>query len=419
MTCDCVECGGADGGGDQQGHAADGLSLELTPIASGQTDSRAGIVGELQAFLDDHPANAESWHALGVALNAEGRYDEAAAALHSALTLSPQNIGVECDYAYALAGSGDLPRACSLLEEIILRDPGNGWAYFHLAAARFRQNDCAEAAAIWECAARCLDDPSDCLENLAMAYRRLGDTDRERSCWQRLAAVNPDNFAVEHMLSAVGLAPPRPRASDAYVTNLFDRFAQDFDRVLGVLEYAVPAMSEHWMRSVEPEPARSLRILDAGCGTGLCGVRLSPWARRLVGVDLSSAMISRASGRGVYDEVVERELVSFLLDRPDSFDVIVAGDVLCYFGDLAPFCHAAMAALGPGGRLAFSIEAAAEEEEAARGYLIRGHGRYAHTRSHADASLAGADRVRVTDAVLRLEAGSPVQGYWVEATRNG
>lgn len=392
---------------------------ELTPIVSGERGVRTGLIGELQAFLDDHPADAEKWHELGIALNAQGRYEEAAAAIHAALTLSPRNIGIECDYAYALAGSGDLMRACSLLEEIIHGDPGNGWAYFHLAAARFRQNACDEAAMLWECAARCLDDPSDCLENLAMAYRRLGDPERERSCWQRLSVVNPENFAVEHMLSAVGLAPARPRASDGYIKNLFDRFAPDFDRVLGVLDYAVPEISEAWMRSVFPEPTGGLRILDAGCGTGLCGVRLAPWARELVGVDLSAEMLTRAADRGVYTEIVEQEVVSFLLEHPGSFDVVVAGDVLCYFGDLGPFCGAAKAALRPGGRMAFSVEGASSYEATGAGYIIRGHGRYAHTRSHIDRSLSTLGQTRVSESVLRLEAGTPVHGFWVEAGRDG
>ena len=41
-------------------------------------------------------------------------------------------------------------------------------------------------------------------------------------------------------------------------------------------------------------PAKALDILDAGCGTGLCGPLLAPYARRLVGVDLSDGMLKHA-----------------------------------------------------------------------------------------------------------------------------
>ena len=40
-------------------------------------------------------------------------------------------------------------------------------------------------------------------------------------------------------------------------------------------------------------------VLDAGCGTGLCGPGLRGRAGRLVGVDLSPEMLKRAAGRGV------------------------------------------------------------------------------------------------------------------------
>ena len=41
------------------------------------------------------------------------------------------------------------------------------------------------------------------------------------------------------------------------------------------------------------DASRSLDVLDAGCGTGLCGPLVAPYARRLVGVDLSEAMLAR------------------------------------------------------------------------------------------------------------------------------
>ena len=38
------------------------------------------------------------------------------------------------------------------------------------------------------------------------------------------------------------------------------------------------------------EPAGSLDVLDAGCGTGLCGPLVKPYARSLVGVALFSIL---------------------------------------------------------------------------------------------------------------------------------
>lgn len=389
-----------------------GATLGLTPIAVGRAPTRSSVIGELQGFLGDHARDAETWHDLGCALNAEGRYEEAAAALHSALTLSPSNVGVQCAYAFALCGAGDLEEASGLLEEVIQRDPGNGWAYSHLASIRFGQGACAESAQLWECAASFLDEPADCLENLAMAYRRLGKNACERRCWDRLIRIDPENPAAAHMLTAVGAAPVRSRAPDRYVRHLFDRFAPDFDRVLGLLEYSVPNLVDGWMRDSRGEPDATMRILDAGCGTGLCGEHLRAWAGELIGVDLSSAMLAQARERGKYDRLIESEIVCFLRDHVEEFDVIVAADVLCYAGDLGPFCEHALASLRPGGRLAFSVE---RSDDGGSGYVIRSHGRYAHTGAHIRDALRASGTVEISEVVLRLESGSPVEGYWVSA----
>jgi predicted TPR repeat methyltransferase len=60
------------------------------------------------------------------------------------------------------------------------------------------------------------------------------------------------------------------------------------------------------------EPSLHFDVLDAGCGTGLCGAILAPFARRLVGVDLSEGMLAHAKAKNVYHELVKAELGGLL-----------------------------------------------------------------------------------------------------------
>lgn len=389
----------------------------LTPIAWTRSDA----IGALQADLGDQRQDAQTWYSLGNALLVQGRYEEAATALHGALTLSPHNIGVECSYAVALGGIGAVGEAAELLEDVIHRSPGEGWACFHLAVLRYRQGDYQQATELWECATRLLEDPMDCLENLALARRCLGDVEGERRCWQRAAQLQPESPVVLHMLAAVGLKPAPPRAGDAYVVCLFDRFAPDFDRLLSQLRYSIPDVCEQWMRDCFGLPARRLRVLDAGCGTGLCGLRLSPWAAELIGVDLSPQMLEQAARRGIYHRLEQENVIEFLGANAGAFDVVVAGDVLCYFGDLGEFARHATASLRTEGRLGFSIERAEQGEAgdpASSGCVIRHHGRYAHSRRHIQRAFEGW-ALTFAEVVLRLESGQPVGGYWVSAKRKG
>jgi SAM-dependent methyltransferase len=54
----------------------------------------------------------------------------------------------------------------------------------------------------------------------------------------------------------------------------------------------------------------------------------------MVGVDLSQGMLSHAHRRAVYDELHCRELSTYLDSCAEKFDVVLAADVFCYFGDL-------------------------------------------------------------------------------------
>ena len=48
------------------------------------------------------------------------------------------------------------------------------------------------------------------------------------------------------------------------------------------------------LERIEGAPRGELEIVDAGCGTGLLAPHLRPYARRLVGVDLSPKMLEKA-----------------------------------------------------------------------------------------------------------------------------
>src|SRR4029450_3384975 len=106
------------------------------------------------------------------------------------------------------------------------------------------------------------------------------------------------------------------RASDAYIEKTFDSFAASFDSKLAKLSYRAPELITEMLKRPGLPPSKSLDILDAGCGTGLCGPLLAPYARRLVGVDLSERMLAQARTRGVYDELVKGELTAYLRNSP-------------------------------------------------------------------------------------------------------
>jgi predicted TPR repeat methyltransferase len=143
------------------------------------------------------------------------------------------------------------------------------------------------------------------------------------------------------------------------------------------------------------------------------GPLLRPVARRLVGVDLSPKMLEQARRRGTYDALVCDELLAFMRRSEGDFDLVVAADVLIYFGDLVPVWEAARRALRPGGLLAVGTESAADG-----GYQLLPSGRFAHNLGYVRAtSAAGFQEQACVETTLRQEAGAPVRGRYYILSR--
>jgi len=62
------------------------------------------------------------------------------------------------------------------------------------------------------------------------------------------------------------------------VASVFDHFAPSFDAKLEKLEYHAPQLVADACAAALGAPAGRLQVADVGCGTGLCGALLRPWA---------------------------------------------------------------------------------------------------------------------------------------------
>ena len=223
---------------------------------------------------------------------------------------------------------------------------------------------------------------------LALAYSTLGEVDKAVEVCEEWLREEPDDPIARHMLAACSGRDVPPRASDAFIEKTFDSFAASFDAKLAKLSYRAPALVAAMLEDAGLGASRSLDVLDAGCGTGLCGPLVAPYARRLVGVDLSEGMLEQARARDVYDELVRRELTAYLRDHTGAFDVIVSADTLVYFGPLEEVVAAAANALRPGGRAHLHGRGASVAGRDAE-YAISPNGRYRHARALRRARAGG------------------------------
>ena len=255
--------------------------------------------------------------------------------------------------------------------------------------------------------------------DLAEALHRLGDMEAALAAYQCYLDLDPDDPEAAHMVAALGGALAPARVPDAFLVMHFDRFADSFDASLrGELDYRAPEILHTALMAALDSRADGRKdgfdILDLGCGTGLCAPLLRPLARRLDGIDLSSGMIEKARQSARYDRLITGELEAEMDNLDNAYDILIAADVLVYFGNLGPLLQRVRARLRPGGLFAFTLEEG--DHEAAR---LTVSGRYAHGRGHI-ANRAQEARLQVASmerAVLRTEYGEPVEGLAVVLTR--
>lgn len=103
---------------------------------------------------------------------------------------------------------------------------------------------------------------------------------------------------------------------------------------------------------------RGLRVVDLGCGYGgFCRWAERQGAQRVLGIDNAQKMLDRASSMTDSTRISYRRLD---LDRvrlpPRSADLIFSSLAFHYVRQLRRLLHQVGRALGPGGRLVFSVE---------------------------------------------------------------
>ena len=225
-------------------------------------------------------------------------------------------------------------------------------------------------------------------------------------------AAGPLDASGLHTVTAIRGTGIPDRASPDHVAAQSDDHAESFDTNLLSLGYRGPELIGRAIDQIGLPAGEPLEIIDAGCGTGLCGPILRPYAGRLIGMDLSEKMLALARDRECYDEMYKMDLVNVGTRFPGKFDLVVSSDVLVYFGKLEAVLAAFRAALRSGGYLILTVETS-PETGATPDYFLQPNGRYRHDVCYLREATqtAGFNRasVEIRDT-LRAEYQKPVEG---------
>jgi predicted TPR repeat methyltransferase len=395
-------------------------ALHFLGVALHQAGDTQGALESIGRAIALAPNHADALNNRGNICKRLGRLDEAEADYRQALRARPDDAKIISNLGTVRRARGDLEGAVSLFRQAIALSPEHAPAWQNLGNTLGDLDRVHEALDALREALRLAPQSADSYRYLGALLSTVGRVDDAVDVYRQWQAHFPNDPRARHFLAACTGEDLPARASDACVRREFDDFAPMFDATLARLDYQTPGHVSHELARLFPAAAPTLAILDAGCGTGLCGPRLRAYARTLHGVDLSPAMVELARGRDAYDDLFIDELGAYLRAHTQRYDLIVSADTLVYFGDLGDVLVSAAGALIPGGTLLFTVERA-DEVRAPGGFLLTPQGRYGHTRDHLLHTLDAAGLVAPTlrEVNLRKEADAWVVGYLVSARKAG
>ncbi len=390
---------------------------QLSGIVHAQRSEFEQAVECFQQACELDGTNALYHYNLGLAFKALGRIDQAIEAYRQAINVKNDFLEARNNLANALMQNSDNAEAIDAFRELVELFPDNADSHYNLANLLQDTGNFDESLEHYQRTLELDPDHSAARENLGRAYTDEGLEEEAKQVWQAWLEREPKNAIAKHMVASTSGQATVERCEDDYVRETFNQdFAKNFDSQLARLGYQAPQLVSDALNSVAKDLTEAV-VLDAGCGTGLCAPFVRGMSKRLIGIDLSADMLAEARKRGEYDELIECEITNYLSVHPQSFDVIISADTLCYFGNLTEVLATAGSSLRGGGWLVFTVEDRGEPDEL--GYQLKQHGRFCHTEQYVQRTLleAGFSVKEISRATLRKERGKAVEGMVVTAAR--
>jgi predicted TPR repeat methyltransferase len=391
-----------------------------------QIGDKAGAVADAAeaVVLDRHDPSSKAL--LGVLLLELGRATDAVPCLAEAVAANPAHPAYWEGLAAAQQAAGDADGATGTLIAGIAAVPDNVALRNAAILLAVSRRDFSTAVQLADEA--CSDGVADaCLLGLkGHALSSLGRHAEAAEAYAEALKLGPDDAYVRHMVAAAGKLPANARAHVDYVRAVFDGYSDRFDAHLISLGYRVPGLIRSALLH-HPAIQSGEHVgpaLDLGCGTGLAAVALSDLPiGPFIGVDVSPQMLAQAAAKQLYADLREEDLMQMLAEDTAFWPLILAGDVLCYFGDLRDVFARVYQRLDAKGWFVFSLEELLPDKDGTihgnGEWALHRQGRYAHALDHVTraAAAAGFTLRTLERQTLRHEANAPVAGIFAVLER--
>ena len=364
-------------------------------------------IASYRRAITANPGYAAAHFNLGNLLRARGMTDDAAASYNKAIAINPAHAGAYNNLGRMLKDLGRFDETIECFRRVTTIHPGNADAHYNAGVAFKSSGDVKEATESYRRAILVDSDHALAHYNLGNALREQGMYEDAAASYRRAIELDDNNLSAKHLLAAL-TGHTTQTAPRQYIVDMYDTYSKTFDNhLVDKLGYKIPGVLRGMFTDLFEGRPYFRNVVDLGCGTGLSGEEFRSVSDRLSGVDLSSGMIEAAKGRNVYDVLHIGDIVEFLDETSEQYDLFVATDVCIYIGDMGPFFTSIDRCSTKGARLAFSTETLDRD-----GYALRPTGRYAHSRGYILSSAAKHNFVEemIRPEIIRKEGDEEIPG---------
>jgi predicted TPR repeat methyltransferase len=253
--------------------------------------------------------------------------------------------------------------------------------------------------------------------NMGHLYLSQGAFELAKDTYTQAYHITPDSNDLKFILSALDSENfiPQDTPPSSFIQNLFDQYAPYYDKHLTqTLQFRVPqllikVLEEHNVI----DDHKKISILDLGCGSGLLGELLSPFASIMIGIDLSKSMLDIAAMKGCYQQTIHSDYLN--VKHQQFFDLITASDFVPYLGNVSSLFDYCKANLKPQGFFILSYETS--DQDSHQDFFLDKTLRYKHASLFIQKLLNEHhfNIVHREKAVLRYNHKKPIDGEIVLA----
>ena len=362
----------------------------------------------LEQTLALEPQHPLATQALGSLLLKKHRYEEAKTYLLAALQNAPTDADILFNLGLALLNEGDNIAALYYFTKLRELKPHFIEAVYNCGVIYHQAGNYPAALRAYAQVLHYNSNHFASLYNSGLIYQLTQQYPLALDFYQRALAIEPNNNSLKFLISALQQQLMSQMPAE-HVQNLFDSYAGHYDaHMQEELKYTVPQQLYDLFCRHVTTASQTLCLVDLGCGTGLIGSYFKDLSHTMVGVDISPKMLAVAANKFYYTTVTQQDNIEYLNKIKHDVDIVVAADVIGYYGDLTGLFAATQQALRKEGYWLFSIETHDNKED----YLLAPHARFTHHPEYIARLAAeyGFKQIATEKTILRYQQLLPVYG---------